>query len=196
MDKNFSDNPTPLTVSSLMRNLLNPDYPPHIIKLLNHVKGWLTKSFRLDGLDMPYWEAIREDPDMFFGELSWIESQAALLPAMTPPSPQAEVVVLYLGEVDLTDAMRLAVDYSLIFSHNVCRRVWIVSDCWIPFDVLEYSDHIKAMAEHGISLRFLVVTPWGWVELPIAALGKVQLPGISSSDGGTGRNRRRHNDDD
>lgn len=52
------------------------------------------------------------------------------------------------------------------------------------------------MAEHGISLRFLVVTPWGWVELPVAALGKVQLPGSSSSDGGAGRNRRRRNDDD
>ena len=185
MDKNFPDSPTPLTVSSLMRSMLNPDYPSHIVRLLNQVKGWLTKSFRLDGLDLPYWEAIREDPDMFFGELSWLEAQAALLPAITPPAPRPEAAVLSLGEVDLTDAMRLAVDYSLIFSREVCRRVWIVSDCWIPFDVLEYSDHIKAMAEHGISLRFLV-----------AALGKVQLPGSSSSDGGAGRNRRRRNDDD
>ena len=71
MDKNFPDSPTPLTVSSLMRSMLNPDYPSHIVRLLNQVKGWLTKSFRLDGLDLPYWEAIREDPDMFFGELSW-----------------------------------------------------------------------------------------------------------------------------
>ena len=66
MDKDFSDAPTPLTVSSLMRSMLNPDYPSHIVRLLNQVKGWLTKSFRLDGLDLPYWEAIREDPDMFF----------------------------------------------------------------------------------------------------------------------------------
>ena len=77
MDKNFPDSPTPLTVSSLMRSMLNPDYPSHIVRLLNQVKGWLTKSFRLDGLDLPYWEAIREDPDMFFGELSWLEAQAA-----------------------------------------------------------------------------------------------------------------------
>ena len=53
MDKNFPDSPTPLTVSSLMRSMLNPDYPSHIVRLLNQVKGWLTKSFRLDGLDLP-----------------------------------------------------------------------------------------------------------------------------------------------
>ena len=43
MDKNFPDSPTPLTVSSLMRSMLNPDYPSHIVRLLNQVKGCLNK---------------------------------------------------------------------------------------------------------------------------------------------------------
>ncbi|MGI6075506.1 MAG: hypothetical protein ACOYD9_03980 [Pyramidobacter sp.] len=185
----------PLTVRSLMRSINRPDYPDYITRLLAQVKGWLTKTFVIDGVELPYWEALDDDPEALYEELSWIESQAALLPSAVPPEPMPEAVVLYLGEADLRDAMRLAVDYSLIFSKNRCRRVWIVSDCWIPFDIYEYADHIKAMAEKGVTLRFLVVTPWGWVELPAAAVGKIQFPGSSASDSGSGRSRRKKEDD-
>jgi hypothetical protein len=194
MDNNF-DKITPLTVGSLMRSLSKPDYPEYILHLLAQVKGWLTRTYHIDGEDLPYWEVLREDPELLYGELSWLESNAALLPAATQPRPQAEAVVLYLGEADLTDAMRLAVDYSLIFSKGLCRRLWIVSDCWIPFDVYEYTDHIRAMTEKGITLRFLVTTPWGWIEIPAVSLGELQIPGSSAADGGTGRSRRKKDDD-
>ncbi len=194
MDDNF-DKFEPLTAASLMRSIYAPDYPPHIRRLLEQIKGWLPRTYRIDDVDLPYWEAVRDDPDRFFSKLDWLESEAALLPALTPPPAQPEAVVLCLGEADLTGAMRLAVDYSLIFSKNMCRRVWIVSDCWIPFDVLEYSDHIRAMSEQGISLRFLIVSLWGWVEMPISSIGQKQFPGSSASDGGSGRNRRRRDDD-
>ncbi len=194
MEDNF-DQFSPLTAASLMRSLYTPDYPPHIRRLLGQIKAWLTRPHRIGDEDLPYWEAIREEPETFFNRLDWLESEAALLPSLTPPPPLPEAVVLCLGEADLTGAMRLAVDYSLIFSKNVCRRVWIVSDCWIPFDVLEYGDHIRAMLDRGINLRFLVVSPWGWFEMPVSSVGEIQLPGSSSSDGGNGRNRRRREDD-
>ncbi len=194
MNENPNDKLPPLTVSSLMRTMSAPDYPAHIVRLLNQVKSWLPSSFRLDGVDLPYWEVVREDPDRLFNELAWLCPLAALLPSVTAPPPQAEAVVLSLGEVDLTGAMRLAVDYSLIFSKNTCRRVWIVSDCWIYCDVAEYADHIRAMIESDISLRFVLVTPWGWVETPISALAdRPSAP--PSSDDGRGRNRRRRDDD-
>lgn len=193
MDNN--DKQIPLTVHSLMRSINRPDYPDYIARLLVQVKGWLTRTFVIDGMELPYWEAVRDDPEALYDELSWIDSQAALLPAAVPPEPKPEAVVLYLGEADLTDALRLAVDYSLIFSKNRCRRVWIISDCWIPFDVYEYADHIRVMEEQGVALRFMVVTPWGWLEIPAASVGKLQIPGSSSSDGGTGRNRRKKEDD-
>ena len=79
MDKNF-DKVTPLTVGSLMRSLSKPDYPEYILHLLAQVKSWLTKTYRIDGTDLPYWEVLREDPELLYGELSWIESKAALLP--------------------------------------------------------------------------------------------------------------------
>lgn len=188
---NFDKN-IPRTVGALMRDLYRPDYPDYIMRLLNQVKGWLTRTYRIDDVDLPYWEVLREDPEFLFGQLNWLSEKAALLPAVTPPPPQAEAVVLSLGEVDLTDAMRLTVDYSLIFSENKCRRVWIVSDCWIPFDILAYGDHIKAMDQRGITIRFIIATAWGWVEMPVSALAQRPLPGSSSSDGG----RRRRRDDD
>ena len=193
MNENYPDRP-PLTVGSLMRSMMTPDYPTHIVRLLEKVKSWLPQTFRLDGIDMPYWEIMREAPDMLFEQLNWLEQTVALLPSTVPPQPQAEAVVLSLGEVDLTGAMRLAVDYSLIFSHSVCRRVWIVTDCWIYCDLAEYADHIKAMNDSGISIRFILVTPWGWIEVPISAISTGQLPG-SSSDDARGRNRRRKDGD-
>ena len=165
MNEDFSQD-QPLTVGALMRGMCAPDYPSHIVRLLKQVQSWLPKTYRVDGIDMPYWEAMRDAPDIFFSELEWLEQRVALLPALTPPPPQPEAVVLTLGEVDLTGAMRLSVDYSLIFSNKLCRRVWIVTDMWIPCDVIEYSDHIRAMTAGGISLRFMLVTPWGWLEIP------------------------------
>ena len=190
MDENFADDHSPLTASSLMRNILNPDYPKYMERLLNQVKGWLTKTFRVDGIDMAYWEVMRENPDALFSELKWIESKVALLPAAEPPQPHAEAVVLYLGEVDIYESMRLAVDYSLIFSKGNCRRIWVITDCWIPSDIMGYKDHIKAMTENGITLRFLIITPWGWIELPLASLGEAPLP-----PGENGRPRRRRGDE-
>ena len=193
MNANHSDR-QPLTVGSLMRSMMTPDYPTHIVRLLEKVQSWLTQTFRLDGIDMPYWEVMRDAPDTLFEQISWIERSVALLPSTVPPPPQAEAVVLSLGEVDLTGAMRLAVDYSLIISNSACRRVWIVTDCWIYCDVAEYSDHIKAMNNSGIAVRFMLVTPWGWIEVPISAISSSRLPGASPDDG-RGRNRRRKDDD-
>lgn len=194
MNENYPDQ-NPLTIGSLMRSMMTPDYPAYVVKLLEQVKGWLTQTFRLDGVDMPYWELLREAPDILFDQLNWLEHSAALLPASAPPPAMAEAVILSLGEVDLTGAMRLAVDYSLIFSRSACRRVWIVADCWIFCDIAEYGDHIKAIRDSGVSLRFLLVTPWGWLEVPIAAVGSSSLPASSSPDDGRNRGRRRKDDD-
>jgi len=190
-----NDNISPITFNSLMRNMLTPDYPAHIVKALNLISSWLPQTFRSDGIDMPYWEVMREDPELLFSKLSWLESYVALLPSETPPPSQPEAAVITLGEVDVTGAMRLSVDYSLIFAKEHCRRVWIISDCWIPCDVIEYSDHIRAMVDNGISLRFMLVTPWGWMEIPVSALAGRSIRGSSNSDNGRGRGRRRNEDD-
>ena len=193
--KGFPDSEyKPITVEKIMRSLTTPDYPNYIAKLLKQVKNWIAKPHKLDDYDLPYWEVLHEAPEMLFDDLTWVEEYAALLPSDVPPKPMPEAVVLTLGEADLTNAMRLAVDYGLIFSKRACRRVWIVTDCWIPFDVLEYADHIKAMLENGVSLRFLLSSLWGWVELPVSAIGDLNIRG-TGLDENRGRFRRRSDDD-
>lgn len=171
MDSHFSDDQEPLTAGDLLRSLSDEDYPIYILKLLNQVKGWLTQSFHIDGYDqsVSYDILLREDPEALYGQLKWLEAKVTLLPAMSRPAVHPEAVVLGLGEINQDDIMRDAVDYSLIFSRGECRRVWVISDCWIPFDVLPYAAHLQAMLNASISFRFLMITPWGWVELPITS---------------------------
>lgn len=190
LEKDFPESENgPITVDKVMKSLTAPDYPTYIAKLLRQVRSWLSQPHAMGDYSVPYWEALREDPTCLFDKLSWLEENAALLPSAQPPKPHAEAIVLSLGEADLTDAMRLAVDYSLIFSKHVCRRVWVITDCWIPFDILEYADHVKAMLENGISLRFLLSTLWGWVELPVSTVGKFNIRVSGFDDRGRGRRR-------
>lgn len=170
MTEKFFDKEVPATANELLNAVHKPDYPEYITKLMSQLRGWLPKKFKIDGREMTYAEAFREDPDMFLEQLSWVEDFVTLLPAEERPEIKEEVVALSLGEADLHEVFRFAIDSSLIFSRGKCRRTWIISDCWIPFDVFEHGDYIREMRENGISLRFLLVTPWGWMELPVATV--------------------------
>ena len=50
-----------------------------------------------------------------------------------------------------------------------------MSDTFIFDDVVRYAAHVDALTEQGVTLRFILVTPWGWVELPLNAIGKCFL---------------------
>jgi hypothetical protein len=63
--------------------------------------------------------------------------------------------------------MRVAIDYASIFNSEKCRRVWIISDSFNFMDISGYVAHISKLSERGIKFRFLLVTPWGWIEMPI-----------------------------
>jgi hypothetical protein len=45
----------------------------------------------------------------------------------------------------------------------------VVSDTFIFGDTIHYAAHVDALAEQGIVLRFILVTPWGWVEIPLSS---------------------------
>jgi hypothetical protein len=46
--------------------------------------------------------------------------------------------------------------------------VWVLSDTFIFWDVIHYAAHVNALQEQGITLRFILVSPWGWVEIPLS----------------------------
>ncbi|EEX48570.1 hypothetical protein GCWU000246_00816 [Jonquetella anthropi E3_33 E1] len=154
---------------SLMGSPNKLDYPDWTIKLTRQISGWFSQRFTLsDGYEAPYDEAVRSEPELLFDRLNWVNDHACLLPSSRRPRPRDEAAVVWLGEVDLDGAMRWALDYALLFSGRRCRRAWILTDCWIPCDVLDYSDHIASLADQQIVLRFLLITPWGWLELPLS----------------------------
>ena len=35
-------------------------------------------------------------------------------------------------------------------------------------DTMRYAAHVDALTSQGIVLRFVLVTPWGWVEIPLS----------------------------
>lgn len=145
------------------------DYPDWILRLIKEVSSWLTERFPWEGLPqgLAYDEMLHEDPEVFFDRLKWLHQHAMVLPADGPMEPYREAVALWIGELSLDEPLRAAVDYSLLFSQGQCERVWILTDCWIPCDVDAYSEHIQAMTQRGVVLRFIMMTPWGWIELPL-----------------------------
>ncbi len=44
--------------------------------------------------------------------------------------------------------------------------MWFVSDSWLVGDVIHYLRHLRVLAAEGITIRFLLVTPLGWTEVP------------------------------
>ncbi len=188
------DDQEPLMAGDFLRSLSTPDYPDYILGLLEQIRDWLTRSFHLEGYPdrVRYDQLLEEDPEQLYSTLDWLESHMALLPARDHPPVREEAVVLGLGQADLDDIMRMAVDYGMIFARDRCRRIWVVSDCWIPFDVTPYTDHLQALNAAGVTLRFLMVTPWGWLELPLLEGQQEGFRYLSLRDYG---NRRPSEDD-
>ncbi len=69
---------------------------------------------------------------------------------------------------DCEGGLRTAIDYAAVFNRKKCKRVWIISDAFVFDNAAHFSGHINALEKQGISVRFILVNPWGWVELPLS----------------------------
>ena len=91
------------------------------------------------------------------------------MPSSSPHSPHSQPQASTLTNT-ATGLMLLV----RLVSQGVSRlptRVWMISDTFIIADVYRYISHIRALGAQGIAFRFLLVTPWGWTEIPLAADG-------------------------
>ncbi|HAA47841.1 MAG TPA: hypothetical protein DCE03_05075 [Synergistaceae bacterium] len=164
-----------ITVGDLLRVMSGPTQPPFIVKLVSVVQDWMASALYPDSGSQPddffqsYSDRRLADPEALFGQLEWMERYADLLPAPYEPAGHEDVVVLCVGTVDFDEGMRMTVDHAALFGRETCKRVWIVSDSWIIGEVARYVQHIRALEAYGVQLRFLLVTPWGWVEIPLGA---------------------------
>ena len=164
------------TVGEILSAMSGSDYPQYILKIVSQVQQWMDESIRADNPSQDIdpvaalFENVMEmDGEALFNSLEWVDEYADLLPNVKRPYGNEDVVALHVGPADFEDSMRMAIDYAALFSRGVSRRVWLISDTFIIGDVYRYISHIRALNSQGVAFRFLLVTPWGWTEIPLAA---------------------------
>ena len=165
-----------MTINDLLSAISETEYPQYILDALAKVQGWMQDTMNAPmerGLD-PF-SAMFEDHedgmeggDGLFERLESLEEYVDLLPNNHRPEGRADVIIVSITPPDYESGLRTAIDYAAVFNRPNCRRVWIISDTFIFDDVVRYAAHVDALANQGITLRFLLVTPWGWVELPLS----------------------------
>jgi hypothetical protein len=106
------------------------------------------------------------DLEYLFNQLEWVSVNADLVPMTKDSSRHEDAIVLSVGPILLDEGLRMMVDHAALFASAVCKRAWIISDTWIIGDILPYMPHIKALKKRGVELHFLMVTPWGYSEIP------------------------------
>lgn len=164
------------TVGEILSAMSGSEYPRYIIDIVNQVQKWMDDSIRAEDPDQDIdpvaalFENVMEmDGEALFNSLEWVDGYADLLPNIKKPFGNEDVVVLHVGPADFEDSLRMAIDYAALFNRGISRRIWMISDTFIIGDVYRYISHIRALNRAGIAFRFLLVTPWGWTEIPLAA---------------------------
>lgn len=154
--------------------------PDHMLRVMQEVQDWLASAISEDGqadlLDIATGSVDRGcsgDLEYLFGQLEWATQYADVIPAPhdCSASPKEDAIILSVGSIVLDEGLRMMVDHAALFAAGACRRVWLVSDTWIIGDILSYMPHIRALLARGIELRFLLVTPWGFSEIPWSLQG-------------------------
>ena len=163
------------TVRDVLVAMSGKGYPTYLLKFITHVKSWMEDILTGEELRdnereilMPYLEEPFEvDMDNLFSRLEWAEEFADVIPSIHKPKGHDDAIVLALGPAQFEDGIRMAIDYASLFGRDVCQRVWLVCDSYMLSDLLRYSAHIKTLFGQGVVFRFIMVTPWGWTEIPV-----------------------------
>ncbi|MBQ9565501.1 MAG: hypothetical protein IJU98_07945 [Synergistaceae bacterium] len=168
-----------LTIGDLLSAISETEYPQYILDALEQIQDWMretvnapaaqgmdpfTALFEYEGGDEEEGEGI----EGLFARLAPLEKHVDLIPNSRRPEGREDVVVVSVMSSDYENGLRTAIDYAALFNRPQCRRVWILSDTFAFDDVARYAAHVDALCNQGISLRFILVTPWGWVELPLS----------------------------
>ena len=168
------------TVNELLSAISETEYPQYILDAIGKVQEWMH-----DVTAKPE-ENLRDEGDMlasFFGEefvedsfaienlferLRSIEEFADVIPNPRAADGKPDTLIISITPPEYDTGIRAAIDYAAVFNRNKCRRVWIISDTFVFDEVARYVPHVDALAEQGIMLRYILVTPWGWVEMPLS----------------------------
>ena len=170
-----------ITVNQLLSAISNSEYPEYVLETVGRVREWMS-----DMISKQEHEQEHDEPDIFealfgqffeedssgfmnlFSRLDDLRKYADILPGHQDPAGKPDTIVVSITPPDYESGLRAAIDYAAIFNRPKCKRIWIISDTFIFSDVIKFSHHVDALSEQGITMRFILVTPWGWVELPLS----------------------------
>ena len=193
----FDGKDRPVTVGDILRAMESSSWPGFVTRAAEQVLQWMMGELAAEeafyeeenpaeGVD----PRMMGDTENLFLQLSWLEESVDLLPTQNggPGRGWPEALVLAIGPIDIDEGLRIAVDHAALFARGKCRRVWVFCDNWIVGDALRYLPHVRMLADQGVELRFVLLTPWGWTEIPLGKDPdkKGPLPWRGSSDEGLG----------
>jgi hypothetical protein len=159
-------------VGDVLEAMSGSKVPDFIVSTVQEVQSWLSAALSEDAFMEPSDlissndRQISADLEYLFNQLEWVGVHADMVPLTKDSSKHEDAIVLSVGPMLLDEGMRMMVDHAALFASGVCKRIWVVSDTWVIGDVLPYMPHIKALKKRGVELHFLLVTPWGYSEIP------------------------------
>ena len=199
-----------ITVNQLLSAISNSEYPEYVLETVGRVREWMS-----DMISRQEHEQEHDEQDIFealfgqffeeegsglmslFSRLDDLREFADILPGRQEPAGKPDTIVISITPPDYESGLRAAIDYAAVFNRPKCKRIWIISDTFIFNDIIKFSPHVDALSEQGITMRFILVTPWGWVELPLSGkmASKQQFslntPDPDSENGNNNRNDRK-----
>ena len=175
-----------MMMSELLSLISENEYPSYILEAANIVRNWMNdvinknnkdyKDKSTDSLEDIFSEFFGTDfddecgIDELYKRLSAVNDFADIMPTSKQNQEnegKSDTIIISIESSDYEGGLRSAIDYAAIFNTK-CQRVWIISDSYVLGEILRFVPHIDALAKRGITFRFLLVTPWGWCELPLS----------------------------
>lgn len=171
-DKNYPEKD--LTVKQLLSAISETEYPQYIIDAISKVQNWMLEAVNapadqgMDPVTAMFEDGSEMDMENLFASLENLEQYVDVIPNIRRPEGKADAIVVSVNPPDFECGVRTAVDYAALFNRKHCKRVWVISDSFVFMDIIRYAAHVDALAEQGVMLRFILVMPWGWAEIPLS----------------------------
>ena len=168
-----------MKITELLSAISESEYPEYILEAISRVQNWMKEMTENDDDNSEdlfasiFGENFEDEPrgiDSLFERLRDLDEYADVIPNSKAPDGKSDAIIVSIAPPDYETGLRMAIDYAAVFNRATCKRVWIISDTFIFDDVVKFSPHVDALAEQGITLRYILVTPWGWVELPLSGM--------------------------
>ena len=166
-----------IMISDIIGAISESEYPDYIIEAVERVQNWMKEMIQPESehddetdIMRAFFQFEEEESGIvkLISSLEDLNEYADVLPNTRKPEGKPDTVIVSITPPDYESGLRTAIDYAAIFNRKSCKRLWIISDTFIFDDVIKFSPYVDALSEQGITLRYILVTPWGWVELPLS----------------------------